>query len=69
VFVTSKHEYKNRITIFPVVYLVFEAQSITAREKVGCGVSTRGADKDYGAGVGGTESKLGTLCDEQLYSL
>jgi len=39
------------------------------RKNVGCGVSIRGAGEDYGACVGGTESKLRPLCDEQLYSL
>ena len=66
VFATSKHEYQNRLTILPVVDLVFEAQSVTPTKNLGCGVSIRGAGEDSGACVGGTDSKLGPLCDEQL---
>ena len=68
-FATSKHEYQNRFTIFPVVYLVSEAQSVTPTKNVGCGVSIRGAEVDSGACVVGTDSKLGPSFDEQLYSL
>jgi hypothetical protein len=38
-------------------------------KNLGCGVSIRGAGEDCGSCVGGTESKLETLCNEQLYSL